>query len=216
MATKAPRVLVIFQFVLWGLLLAAAAYMFLPRLLVQPGTVTEGPAGVSVTMPSLGPGVPMDAPFRLVNQDGVSVSEANFAGKPGAWFYGFTHCPDVCPTALAEMASLLAELGSDAEKLNAVFVTVDPERDTVEIMKDYVSYFDPRIVGLTGTLPAVEAMAATRMVRFEKMPDEAGGYAMQHPASIYLVDADGTFAGTLDAEEGMAVKLAKLKKLIGA
>lgn len=216
MATRPPRSLVVFQLALWGLLLLAVGFMILPRFLGQAGTLSEGPAGVAVSIPSIGPGVAMNAPFLLVNQNGERVSEVDFAGKPGAWFYGFTSCPDVCPTALAEIASLLGELGPDADKLHAVFVTVDPERDTVEVMKQYVAFFDPRIIGLTGEPAAIEAMTQTRFVGFEKIPDESGGYAMQHPASIYLVNADGTFAGTLDAEESMDVKLAKLKKLIGA
>ncbi len=156
----------------------------------------------------------MNGPFQLVNEDGKAVTEADFAGKPGAWFYGFTQCPDVCPTALAEMAALLTQLGPEADKLNAVFVTVDPERDTVEVMKSYVDFFSPKIAGLTGELGAIEAMTKSRFVSFAKLPDDQGGYAMQHPASIYLVDANGEFAGTLDDKESLDVKLGKLKKLI--
>ena len=215
MATKGPLGLRIFQIALWLLVLVAVVYMVLPRFLPS-APVTETTAAVSVEMPSLGPGVAMNAPFQLVDEDGKAVTEADFAGKPSAWFYGFTNCPDICPTALAEMAALLSQLGTNAEKLNAVFVTVDPERDTVDIIKDYVDYFDPRIIGLTGELANVEAMAKARFVSFEKMPQEGGGYAMEHPALIYLVDANGDFAGTLDAEESMDVKLAKLKKLVGA
>lgn len=213
MATKAPLGLRIFQIVLWLLVLAALVYMALPRFFPPP-TVT-GAAGVSGPVTSLGPGVAMDGPFQLVDEDGTAVSEADFAGKPGAWFYGFTNCPDVCPTALAELATLLAELGPDAAKLNAVFVTVDPERDTVDVMKSYVDFFDPRIIGLTGELAKIEAMAKSRFVSFEKIAQD-GGYAMQHPALIYLVAADGTFAGTLDDKESLETKLGKLKKLVGA
>jgi protein SCO1/2 len=214
MATKAPYGLRLFQIVLWLVVLLAALYMILPRF-VGTSPVTEGDAGVSVVVPSLGPGVAMNAPFQLVNEDGQTVTEADFSGKASAWFYGFTNCPDVCPTALAEMAALLVQLGSDADRINAVFVTVDPERDTVAVMKDYVDYFDPRIIGLTGELPRVEALARSRFVSFEKIPGDGGSYAMQHPASIYLVDANGEFAGTLDDKEAMDVKLGKLRKLIG-
>lgn len=214
MTTRVPRWFVVFQVVLWGLVIVAAAYMVLPRFLNTDAEVTQTSSGVSVVVPSLQPNVAMNAPFRLVNEDGQTVTEADFAGKPSAWFYGFINCPDVCPTALAEMASLLNQLGLDADKLNAVFVTVDPERDTVEVIKSYVDYFDPRIIGLTGDLPDVEEMAKSRYVSFEKLPDAQGGYAMQHPASIYLVDAKGEFAGTLDDKERIEVKLGKLKKLI--
>lgn len=193
---------------LWVVVAILAAVLIVPRFLPQPDVV----AG-AVT--SLGPGVAMDAPFELVDEDGKDVTEAAFAGKASAWFYGFTHCPDVCPTALAEMATLLQQLGADAARLNAVFVTVDPERDTVDVIKPYVDYFDPRIIGLTGGLPNIAAMVKARFASFEKLPLDGGDYAMQHPASIYLVDAQGAFAGTLDPEEGLDTKLAKLKKLVG-
>lgn len=209
MATKPPLTLRIFQIGLWVLVVIAVGYLVMPRLLPQPDVVA-GP------VTQLGPGAAMNGPFQLVNEDGLAVTEAAFAGKPSAWFYGFTNCPDVCPTALAEMAALLEKLGSDAGNLNAVFVTVDPERDTAEVLKPYVDYFDPRIVGLTGELANVEAMAKSRFVSFEKIPGEGGDYAMEHPAGIFLVDADGTFKGTLDPEESLDVKLGKLKKLIGA
>lgn len=215
MATKAPLGLRLFQIGLWLLVLGAVLYMVLPRFF-EPSRVTETAAGVSVAVPSLGPGVAMNAPFQLINEDGKAVTEADFAGKASLWFYGFANCPDIGPTALAEMAALLTQLGPDAEKLNAVFVTVGPERDTVAILKDYVDYFDPRIIGLTGELAKVEAMAKSRFVTFEKIPGEGDNYAMQHPALIYLVDANGEFAGTLDDKEAIDVKLGKLKKLVGA
>jgi len=214
MATRAPLGLRLFQIGLWLLVLGASLYMILPRFF-EPSPVTETVAGVSVTIPSLGPGFAMNAPFQLVNEDGKAVTEADFAGKASLWFYGFANCPDICPTALAEMAALLTQLGPDADKLNAVFVTVDPERDTVAVLKPYVDYFDPRIIGLTGELADVEAMAKSRFVSFEKIPGEGDDYAMQHPALIYLVDAKGEFAGTLDDKEAMEVKLGKLRKLVG-
>lgn len=215
MATKAPLALRLFQIGLWLLVLGAVLYMVLPRVF-EPSRVTETAAGVSVTVPSLGPGVAMNSPFQLVDENGKAVTEADFAGKASVWFYGFANCPDVCPTALAEIAALLKQLGRDADKLNAVFVTVDPERDTVDILKDYVDYFDPRIIGLTGELANVEAMTKSRFVSFEKIPGEGDSYAMQHPSLIYLVDEKGEFAGTLDEKEAMDVKLGKLKKLVGA
>lgn len=154
-------------------------------------------------------------PFSLVNQEGAPVTQADFLGKPSAWFYGFTHCPDVCPTALAEMSAILEALGPDADKLQVVFVSVDPERDTPEIMKDYVDYFDSRIAGLTGDLTQVATMAKDRYIFFEKVPMEGGDYQMEHQASIQLVDAEGRFFGTLAAEEGFDVRLAKVRRLIG-
>src|SRR5690606_18340121 len=125
--------------------------------------------GFSVSQESLGPGVPMTSPFTLVTDEGNTVTEADFARKAGAWFYGFTNCPDICPTALAEMSQLLAELGEQADDINVVFVTVDPERDTQPVMEGYMELFDPRIVGLTGTLDQITAMAKPRFVYFEKI-----------------------------------------------
>lgn len=153
-------------------------------------------------------------PFSLVNQDGVAVTEADFLGKPSAWFYGFTHCPDVCPTTLAEMSAVLEALGSDADRLQVVFVSVDPERDTPEIMKDYVDYFDPRIAGVTGELDQIMAMAQDRYIFFEKVPMDGRDYQMEHQATVQLATADGRFFGTLATEEGFDVRLAKVRRLI--
>lgn len=154
-------------------------------------------------------------PFELVNQDGEKVTQADYLGKPSAWFYGFTFCPDVCPTALSDMSAIMEALGPDADNLNVIFVTVDPERDTAEIMKDYVDYFDPRIIGVTGSLDAISAMAKDRYIFFEKVPMEGGDYTMEHQASVQLVDANGAFFGTLAAEESFDVRLAKVKRLLG-
>lgn len=201
MASNTRRNLRAFRLILWGLVAVAAigaTMLFINR----PGT-EAGEAFYA-------------RPFELVDQDGVVVTEASYLGKPSAWFYGFTHCPDVCPTALAEMSAILEALGPDADKVQVVFVSVDPERDTPEIMKDYIEYFDPRIDGLTGSLEGVSAMAKDRYIFFEKVPMEGGDYQMEHQASIQLVDAQGQFFGTLAAEEGFDVRLVKVRRLIGS
>lgn len=207
MGSRAPRGLRLFQIVLWSAVAVTTV------LYVGSSLLTAEPAILSVPQKSLGPGVPMTSPFTLVTDDGNTVTEVDFVGKAGAWFYGFTNCPDVCPTALAEMAQLLDELGDDAKKLNAVFVTVDPERDTRQVIKEYVGYFDERIIGLTGSVEQIKAMARQRFVSFEKIP-RGDPYAMQHPAGIFLTDAEGNFVGTLDSEEPMPIKLGKLRMLI--
>lgn len=197
MASKSLRTL---RIVLWSLVVVAAVgatFLYFNR-----PTVTAGDAWYA-------------EPFQLVDQSGAEVTEASYLGKPSAWFYGFTHCPDVCPTALSEMSAILAALGPDADKLNVIFVSVDPERDTPEIMKDYVEYFDARIVGLTGDLDEVTTMAKDRKIFFEKMPLEGGDYLMEHQASIQLVDARGSFFGTLVDEESFETRLAKVRRLIG-
>ena len=153
-------------------------------------------------------------PFSLIDQNGEIVTQANFLGKPSAWFYGFTQCPEVCPATLTEMSRLLDALGPDADKLRVVFVSVDPERDTVEVMKDYVDYFDQRIIGLTGPPEAVSAMAKARYASFEKVPLADGDYTMEHSTGIHLADADGAFVGTLDTKEPFDTRVEKLRRLI--
>lgn len=203
MPTKVSRGLVVFHATMWLLVLGAAVYISLPQFL--PPAPRQ-----------LAPNVMLNTPFSLVDQNGAPVTEANFASKPTAWFYGFTHCPDVCPTTLSEMTALLERLGPDANKINMVFVTVDPERDTAEVMKGYVEAFDKRIVALTGELAQIEKMAKDRFFVFSKEPLEGGGYTMNHSASTYLTRANGEFVGTLDFEEGLDVKLEKVRRLISS
>ena len=160
------------------------------------------------------PGKPLGGEFSLIDQRGEPVTEAIFREKPSATFFGFTHCPDVCPTALMEMAKWADELGPDADKLRFVFVTVDPERDTPGAMKDYLSAFSDRIVGITGEPDAVMAMTKDYKIYSRKVPIEGGDYTMDHTASLILQDADGNFSGTIDNKESHETGLAKLKKLV--
>jgi protein SCO1/2 len=156
----------------------------------------------------------IDAFFALTDQDGKEVTERAFTTRPTAWFFGFTQCPDICPTTLAQLTLLLARLGGDADRLNVVFVSVDPERDPPQLLKQYLSAFDPRIVGLTGTRAAIDAMAKAFFVYQAKVPSPDGGYTMDHTASILLTDARLQFQGTLDPHEDMGVQLQKLRRLI--
>lgn len=153
--------------------------------------------------------------FNLVNQNGQKVSEEAFRGKPTAWFFGFTYCPDVCPTTLLALTQLLAELGDDVDRLNVVFVTVDPERDTPEVVKDYLSAFDPRITGLTGSRAEIDAVAQAFLVYQTKVPQSDGGYLMDHTALVMLTDSDFRFRGTLDIHEPEDVRRHKLLRLVG-
>lgn len=157
---------------------------------------------------------PYATPFQLVDQDGKAVTEKDFLGKPTAWFYGFTHCPDVCPTALAEMAQVLKDLGPDAENLTVIFVSVDPARDTPALLKEYAAYFDPRIVALTGSETQLRAMSKARYVFYKKFGD-GESYDMEHTAGVQLATADGRFFGTLDSHEPPETRLRKVQRLIG-
>jgi protein SCO1 len=132
-------------------------------------------------------------PFQLTDQDGRTVTEQDLLGKPSLVFFGFTHCPDVCPTTLFDMSQVLRALGSDADRTRAFFVTVDPERDTQSVLKDYLSSFDPHIIGLTGDLPAITAVAKEYRAYFKKVTIDGGGYTMDHTAITYLMDKDGRF-----------------------
>ncbi len=135
-------------------------------------------------------------PFRLIDTDGEVITEADLRGKPAAMFFGFTHCPEVCPTSLFDTAGWLDALGEDADKIQFVFVTVDPERDTPDVLKQYVKAFDERIMGLTaGSEEEIADVADRYRIRFEKVPLKDGDYTMNHTADMLLFDADGDFAG---------------------
>jgi protein SCO1/2 len=154
------------------------------------------------------------ASFALTDHNGREVTERAFTTRPTAWFFGFTQCPDICPTTLAQLTLLLDKLAGDAARLNVVFVTVDPERDPPEVLKQYLSAFDPRIVGLTGTRSAVDAMAKSFFIYQAKVKSPDGGYTMDHTATILLTDAKLRFQGTLDPHEDTDVQLQKLRRLV--
>ena len=162
----------------------------------------------------LKPGAPLGGSFQLVDATGAPVSEAIFREKPSVTLFGFTHCPDVCPTGLSEMGKWAEELGPDADKLRFVFVTVDPERDTPDILRDYITAFSDRIVGISGPPEAVHAMVKDYKIYSRKVPIDGGDYSMDHTASMILQDADGNFVGTIDNAESHEMGLAKLKRLV--
>lgn len=132
-------------------------------------------------------------PFRLTDQNGRAVTNEDMKGHPFLVFFGFTHCPEICPTTLFEVSEVLNKLGPDASKVNALFVTVDPERDTPEKLKDYLSSFNPRLVGLTGDAASLAAVAKAYRVYYKKVPQDGGDYTMDHTAIVYLMDKDGRF-----------------------
>ncbi|MFM2445308.1 MAG: hypothetical protein RJB09_2494 [Pseudomonadota bacterium] len=138
-------------------------------------------------------------PFSLTDQNGTRVTEATYRGAPSIVFFGFTHCPDVCPTALFDMSEVLKRLPAD-KRVSALFVTVDPERDTPAILKDYLSSFDPRISGLSGTRPEIDAALKSYRVYSKKQPQENGDYSMDHSAIIYLMDKQGRFVTALNLQ----------------
>jgi len=151
--------------------------------------------------------------FQLVDHRGRSVSEADFKGRPMLVFFGFTYCPEVCPTTLMEIGNRLARLGAEGERLQVLFITVDPERDTPAQLALYLQSFDPRIVGLSGSQAQVDAALAAYKAYAKKVPS-AGGYTMDHTASLYLMDAQGRFRTMIDYHEDEAAALAKIRLLL--
>lgn len=160
--------------------------------------------------------VAIGGPFSLTDQRGATVTEAALKGHPSAMFFGYTFCPDVCPTTLSDMSDWLQKLGPDGDRLKVFFVTVDPERDTRDQLASYLQAFDPRITGLTGPRPAVDQMLKAFRVYSRKVPLEGGSYSMDHSASVYLFDKDAAFAGTVDYKDDPDKALAKLKRLVAA
>ncbi len=149
-------------------------------------------------------------PFALVSQDGAPVTQQALQGQPNLVFFGYTHCPDVCPATLAQISSVFKALGPDT-KAKAFFVTVDPQRDTPLVMKDYLSSFDPRIVGLTGSPEAVKKIEDDYKVYAEAKPDKDGTYTMDHTAITYLMDRKGLFVGGFNLDRPPADAAAELK-----
>jgi len=159
-------------------------------------------------------GAQIGGPFTLEKTDGSVITDKDLAGKPYAMFFGFTHCPEVCPTTLWEASGWLKELGTDADRIAIYFVTVDPERDTGEFLAEYLTSFDPRITGLTGTNEQIEQIKQAYRVYARKVPLEDGDYTMDHTASMYLMHGDGSFAGTIAYQENSETAIAKLRRLI--
>lgn len=153
--------------------------------------------------------------YQLVTASGDPFTFDSLVGKPSMLFFGFTHCPEVCPTSLAEMASWYEALGDEADDLNAWFITVDPERDTAEVIGDYVSWTG-RVTGVTGTPEQVASVAGAWGVYYEKVPLEGGDYTMDHTASVFLINDRGEFEGTIAYRENSDTAIAKLRRLLAS
>lgn len=152
-------------------------------------------------------------PFTLVDDTGAAVSDASIRGKPTVIYFGYTFCPEVCPTTLTDLSHWMQMLGPDADKLNYVFVTVDPERDTPKVMHAYVSAFDPRIRGFTGTSEQIAKIASEYRVYYKRLPTSDGGYVMDHSSILYLMDPNERFISTIGYQEKDDTAVAKLRSL---
>lgn len=194
------------RFVLWWVVLAAALG-FAALQFNKPAVQTEK-AEKNLLQPGFAA-----APFLLTTHEGKEFTNKNLEGKPFIVFFGFTHCPMICPTELADMSRWLEALGDDAKKLNALFVSVDPERDTVLVLNSYMKAF-PSLTGLTGTPEQIEKLSKDYYFYYKKVPMDKGGYNMDHPAGTYLFDKAHTFVGTIDADEKDDMAVQKLRLLL--
>jgi protein SCO1 len=153
-------------------------------------------------------------PFRLTDQDGRTVTDQDQKGRPFLVFFGFTHCPEICPTTLFEISEILRKLGPDADRTRALFITVDPERDTPKALKDYLSSFDAHMVGLTGDADAIAAVAKSYRVIYRKVPLDQGDYTMDHTAIVYLMDKQGRFVSPFSLRRTTEASAAELRKYL--
>jgi protein SCO1/2 len=155
-------------------------------------------------------------PFKLAASTGGTFSTDELKGKPFLVFFGFTRCPEICPTTISDISTWLDALGSDGKEIKALFVSIDPERDDVASLKDYLSSFNDRIIGLTGTPDEIAAVAKEYRVYYAKHPLKDGDYTMDHSAVIYLMDRQGKLAGTLTYGDPTNDAVAKLKRLLAS
>ncbi len=188
-----------FRMILWGLVLVAAiaaTALFLSR----PPTSQFLLTGKS---------------FTLDSTQGGTFTEADLKGTPSLVFFGYTYCPDVCPTTLAESVTWRQALNLKPEQLRTIFVTVDPERDTKQVLTDYLGGFDPALIGLVGTAEQTEAAKSAFGVISEKTGDDGKGfYLVNHTATVFLVGRDGEFEGTIAYGENTDTAVAKIKRLV--
>jgi len=160
-------------------------------------------------------GSAIGGPFKLVDQNGRMVTNTDLEGKWLLVYFGYTHCPDACPTALNNIALALDDLGIEKKEVRPVFITIDPERDTSQALKDYVAAFGAPILALTGNDAAIAQAAGEYRVYYQKHPEAGGDYSMDHTSIIYVMDPKGRFTASFTGEDPPAEIAARLKKLLG-
>jgi protein SCO1/2 len=197
MGARTSRLMVMFTAFVAGLVVCLGVILFVGGRGVGTGAIQAAAIG---------------GPFHLIDQDGQSFSDEDLKGKTFLVFFGFTHCPDVCPTTLFEMSEIMRNLGPQADRTAALFISVDPERDTPEAMKEYLSSFDPHVRGLTGNSAALAAVAKAYRVYYKRVPLDGGDYTMDHTAIVYLMDRDGRFVSPFNMKRSAEVAAADLRK----
>lgn len=192
-----------FRIVAWGLVAAVLVMLMIASYLTMRAEHMNQ-SGI----PAVG------KPFRLTSHQGQVVDNASLAGKPYLAFFGFTHCPDICPTTLFELSGMMSELGDQANEFNVIFITVDPERDTPQLLQEYMTSFDPRILALRGSESDTQAAVKAFAAYARKVPTDGNTYTMDHTAGVYLMDAFGVFRSMLDMHEPQEVRLQKIRNVL--
>lgn len=159
------------------------------------------------------PTTAIGGPLALINHRREPITERSFLGRPFLVFFGFTHCPDVCPTTLFETTTWLQTVGREADRIQVLFVSVDPQRDTPELLSHYLQSFDPRIVAASGTKDQIDAMVAAYRATYRFVTTRGDGYTVDHTASMFMMDSQGRFVGTIDFHESRETALAKIRRL---
>ncbi|HET7680444.1 MAG TPA: SCO family protein [Xanthobacteraceae bacterium] len=196
MTAQASRLILIIAAFVAGLVLCLGVVL----LVAQRGSVPAPQASA------------VGGPFKLIDQNGRPVTEQDVKGKPFLVFFGFTHCPDVCPTTLFDISEVFRNLGPDADRAAALFVTVDPERDTPEAIKNYLSSFDPHLRGLTGDEAAVDGVIRAYRAYARKVQNPDGSYTMDHTALVYLMDKEGRFVAPFNLKRRPEDSAADLRR----
>jgi protein SCO1/2 len=198
MTTRSAKIILISAAALAGLVLCVSLGLLASGLLSPSGAPRTAAIG---------------GPFRLTDQNGRMVTEQDLKGAPFLVFFGFTHCPEVCPTTLFEVSEILRKLGPDADRVRAVFITIDPDRDTSAALKDYLSSFDPRMLGLTGDPAEIAAVAKAYRVYYKKVPLEQD-YTMDHTTIVYLMDKEGRFVSPFNLKRTTEAAAADLRRYL--
>ncbi len=194
MTARTSHILLIFSAFLAGLVIFLGVILFATHYQGGPGAIAIG------------------GPFKLIDQNGKPITDQDMKGRPYLVFFGYTHCPDICPTALFELSEVLRALGPDADKTRALFISIDPERDTPAAMKDYLSSFDPHLIGATGDANSIGAAEKAYRVYAKKVPGEHGDYSMDHTALVYLMDKQGRFVAPFKLDRKPEAAAADLRR----
>ena len=202
MNTRASHILLVLAAFLTGLVIFLGVFLFATGNL-GGGSGAPGASAIG-------------GPFQLMDQDSKPITDQDLKGRPYLVFFGYTHCPDVCPATLFEVSELMKALGKDADRAGALFITVDPERDTPAALKDYLSSFDPRVRAATGNRAAIDAAEKAYRVYAKKVPSDKDkdDYSMDHTALVYLMDKQGRFVAPFSLKRTPAEAAAELRKYL--